>query len=81
MEIFLFSVVEHNVQIFTRSKFCFGSYNKKRSQAREKLDQLDQIAGLHPRVAQSAGLGEGFRVCISNDFPTAADATGPGIVF
>lgn len=54
---------------------------KDRKQGREKLDQLDQIAGLHPRVAQSAGLGEGFRVCIANDFPAAADAISPGIIF
>lgn len=54
---------------------------KDPKQGREKLDQLDQIAGLHPRVAQSAGLGEGFQVCISNDFPGAADAIGPGIMF
>lgn len=31
-----------------------------------------QILGLHPRVSDSAGMGEGQRICASNNFPTDA---------
>ena len=44
----------------------------------ERNDQLDQIASLYSRTAESAGLGEGFKVCISTDLPIAADSAGLG---
>ena len=35
-----------------------------------------KIAGPHPRVSESAGLGRGLILCISNSVPGGA-ATGP----
>lgn len=46
---------------------------------RKREIKLDQIACLHPRVAESAGLRGGFRVFILNDFLGAADAVGPAL--
>ena len=38
-----------------------------------------QIASLTLRDSDSVGLGWGWRMCISSEFPGDTDATGPGI--
>lgn len=46
---------------------------------RKREIKLHQFAGLHPRVAEPAGLRGGFRVCILNEFPGAADVVSPAL--
>ena len=84
METFIFSIIHTVLKFYKRQILLRVSQEKKtpskkreREREREKLDQLDQIADLHSRITESAGLGEGFRVCIPNEFPSAAVSAGP----
>ena len=57
----------------------FPNFSEHQKDAPERLIKT-QITRCHPQVSESV-MGQGLRMCLSNNFPGDADTDGGGTIF